>query len=328
MSNVVVNAALLELASDAAGCPTGEELRTMEAEEVFECTGKVYGQNPLSLISNIAVVSGLLSAFFMPMIGAICDFTQYRRFVGILFSIIFGLIQAAQIGIGPQTWFPMAILQSIAGFCFTVNIMTGLAYLPEICEKAGQIKHTSYTARFTVKQFTVQACFVVLLGVLSSAFRILGNSVQTARLSQALNVGFITVLFGFGWHYMPSRPASRELPEGTRCFGIVVHGIRQNVRTAVSIHSNYKKGLRWYLLASMFAQSSVGALTTVSVVYLSVEVGLNATDISLFFLVVLIGTIPGAKFMTILSKRVNAPTSWSLSMVCRVYHIDPLVSYV
>ena len=69
MSNVVVNAALLELANQAAGCTTGDE----------ECTGTVYGLTPASLIANIAVASGLLAAFFMPVMGVILDFTSYRR---------------------------------------------------------------------------------------------------------------------------------------------------------------------------------------------------------------------------------------------------------
>jgi MFS-type transporter involved in bile tolerance (Atg22 family) len=310
----VVNAALLELASDAAGCLTGDELEN--AEDDYECTGTVYGQSPVSLIANIAVVSGLLAAFFMPIIGVILDFTSYRRFVGIAFSVVFTMIQAAQIGIGEKTWFPMAILQSIAGFCFTILILTALAYLPEICEVVGQQVHASYTARFTAQQFIVQALFLILVGALSFAFGIADNSVQTARLSQALNVGIISILFSLGWRYMPSRQAARELPEGLRCFGILTYGFRQNMKTAKSIWVTYKKGLRWYLLATMFAQSAVGALTTVSVVYLSSEVGLNATDISLFFLVVLVGTIPGSKVASFLSTRhVNPNTSWQLSMV-------------
>jgi len=310
MSNVVVNAALLELATQAAGCKTGAELEA--EEEAYECTGTVYGQNPLSLISNIAVVTGLLGAFFMPIIGVILDFTPYRKFVGILFSVIFAIIQGVQIGIGESNWFPMAILQSIAGFCFTIMMMTSLAYLPEICEKVGQQKHSVYVARFTAKQFSAQASFLILLGALSLALGIADNSVKTARLSQAMNVALIAILFGTGWHYLPSRPASRELPQGKR---LVIYGIRQNFRTAVSIHREYKKGLRWYLLATMFAQSSVTALTTVSVVYLSSEVGLNATDISLFFFVVLVGTLPGSFFAKMISKRINPNTSWQMSMV-------------
>lgn len=320
MSNVVVNAALLELAMDAAGCPTKDELDAMEADGLivdagdFVCTSKVYGQNPLSLISNIAVATGIIGAICMPITGVILDFTPYRRMVGILFSIIFTIIQGIQIGIGPNTWFAMAILQAMAGVCFTVVMMTSLAYLPEICEVVGQAKHSAYTARFTAKQFSSQACFLVLLGALSFGLGISTDSVRTARLSQAMNVGFIIVLFALGWKCMPSRPASRDLPQGQKC--LILYGLRQNFRTAISIHREYKKGLQWYLLATVFAQSSVGALTTVAVVYLSSEVGLNATDISLFFFVVLIGTVPGAKFATVVAKRTNPNTSWQMSMIC------------
>mmetsp|Transcript_38950 Transcript_38950/g.81864 ORF Transcript_38950/g.81864 Transcript_38950/m.81864 type:complete len:552 (-) Transcript_38950:197-1852(-) len=323
MSNLVVNAALLELASQAAGCLTGEEVKAIEEAtgEDYECTNTIYGQNPLSLISNIAVVTGLLSAFFMPIIGVVLDFTPHRKLVGIVFCIVFICIQACQIAIGPKTWFPMAILQSIAGFCFSGMLMTSLAYLPEICEIVGQSRHTQYTARFTAKQFSVQALFLVLVGGLSFAFGISDDSVMTARMSQALNVCLVSILFGTGWRcYMPSRPSSRELPESTgttrlRCCGIIAHGIRQNLRTLKSIIREYKKGLRWFMAAEVFAQSSVGALTTVSVVYLSSEVGLNATDITFFFLVVLIGTIPGSRVSAVLAKWSNPSSCWQASMI-------------
>jgi MFS-type transporter involved in bile tolerance (Atg22 family) len=327
----VVSVALVKLATEAAGCE-------MEADE--ECTGKVYGLNPVSLISGIPVVSGVLGAFLMPVIGVILDFTSYRRFVGVLFSAVFTVIQAVQIAIGEKTWFAMAILQAIAGFCFTIIILTTIAYLPEICEQVGQlkvrqncvrhvmveslfisetfstrVKHAQYTSRFTGKQFSMQGSFLVLVSVLSYVLGIAKDSVQTARLCQALNFAITCIFFGLGWQRMPSRKATRELPEGMGGFRTIAYGIRQNIRTGVSIHRDYKKGLRWYLLATMFAQASVAALTSTSVVYLSAEVGLNATDTLLFFLVVLIGTMPGAKLASLVSKLVNPNTSWQLSMV-------------
>ena len=316
MANVVFNAALLEWAQTAAGCLTGEEKEAAGPD--YECTNKIYGQNPLALISNIAVVTGLLSAFFMPFIGVILDFTSYRRFTGILFSVVFTLIQITQISIGPKTWFPMAILQSIGGFCFAGMIMTSLAYLPEICDTVGQTKHSKYTARFTAKQFTAQALFLMLIGGLSYAFGISNNSTYTARLAMGFNAFCIIILFGGGWHkYMPSRPASRSLPEGQRsCSSIVIYGLKQNFRTAKSIYNQYRKGLFWFLVAEVFAQSSVGALTTLSVVYLNDVVGLNTTDVNFFFLVVLFGTIPGAAIAPIVTKRSNPNVAWQISMVC------------
>ncbi len=315
MANVVFNAALLELAQTAAGCLTGMEKEA--AGDDYECSNKIYGQNPLALISNIAVVTGLLSAFFMPFIGVILDFTSYRRFIGILFSVVFTCIQIIQISVGPKTWFPMAIVQSIGGFCFAGIIMTSLAYLPEICEAVGQEKHSKYTARFTGKQFTVQALFLMLIGGLSYAFKISNDSTSTARMAMGINAFFITILFGVGWHkYMPSRPASRSLPQGQRsCISVVTHGLKQNFRTAKSIYHQYKKGLLWFLVAEVFAQSSVGALTTLSVVYLNDVVGLNTTDVNFFFLVVLFGTIPGASIAPIVTKRSNPNVAWQISMV-------------
>lgn len=307
----------MELAQRAAGCPTGEELMAMDDAD-YDCTNKVYGQNPLALISNIAVITGLLSAFFMPIIGVILDLTSYRKFVGVAFSMLFTCIQIIQIAISAKTWFPMAILQSIGGFCFSGMIMTSLAYLPEICEAVGQEKHSKYTARFTAKQFTGQALFLVLVGGLSFAFGFSDDSTSAARLAQALNSFFITILFGVGWYYyLPSRPASRSLPDGTQsCTCIIGYGLKQNIRTAASIFRQYKKGLLWFLMAEVFAQPSVGALTTISVVYLSNVVGLNATDISFFFLVVLLGTIPGSRVAPIVTKRTNPNVAWQISMIC------------
>ena len=305
MGNVVVSVALVQLATEAAGCDT--------ATKDVECTGKIYGLNPASLISGIPVVSGLLGAFLMPIIGVILDFTSYRKYVGIFVSVLFTVIQAIQICIGVSTWLAMAILQAIAGFCFTLMILTNIAYLPEICEQVGQLKHAQFTSLFTGKQFTIQASFLVLVSGLSYALGIADDSILTARFTQALNFVIITIFFGFGWHRMPSRQATRKLPEGIHGYRIITYGLRQNVRTIVSIYRDYKKGLRWYLLATMFVQAGVAALTSTSVVYLSMEVGLNATDTLLFFLVVLVGTIPGAQFASVLSKYVNPCTSWQLS---------------
>jgi MFS-type transporter involved in bile tolerance (Atg22 family) len=306
-STVLVNVALVELASEAAGCETGAD------EE--ECTGKVYGLNPVSLISGVPVVAGLLGAFFMPIIGVILDFTSYRRFVGILFSTVFTVIQAVQIAIGERTWFAVSILQAIAGFCFTVIGVTNYAYLPEICDKVGHARHARYTSRYVAKQFSTMTLYMILVSGISFALGIADDSVQTARLSQGLVSVILCILFGVGWRHMPSRHATRELPPGIRGIGMFAYGIRQNVRTIVSIHRVYKKGLRWYLLATMFANATVTAVTSTSVVYLSAEVGMNAVDISMFMLVVLVGTVAGTMVALLVLKHANPILSWQFTML-------------
>jgi hypothetical protein len=73
MSNVFLSASLLFLASKEAGCLDDE------GNVENDCDTRVYGMAPAALITNhVAVISGLLSAFFMPVIGAMLDFTPYR----------------------------------------------------------------------------------------------------------------------------------------------------------------------------------------------------------------------------------------------------------
>lgn len=132
MSNIFISTSFIYLASEEAGCLN-------EKDEVLEdCVNKVYGFQPPSLVANVAVVSGLLSAILMPLIGAIIDFTPHRRLTGIVAAAFLVVIQAAQIFTVQATWFPMLILQAVAGFIYQVEVLTPYAYLPEIARSVGE----------------------------------------------------------------------------------------------------------------------------------------------------------------------------------------------
>lgn len=132
MSNIFLSTSIIYLASVEAGCV--DENGTV----VDDCENKVYGFIPSSLIANIAVISGLLSAFLMPLIGAIVDYTPHRKATGIVAAILLILIQGVQIGTVAATWFPMTVLQAVAGFIYQVEVLATYAYLPEIARSVGE----------------------------------------------------------------------------------------------------------------------------------------------------------------------------------------------
>ena len=136
MSNIFLSSALITLAKMELGC-----------DEVGEECGRIYGYKPSSLITNMAVFTGLLTAFFMPIIGAITDYTDHRRMLGIIASMLLVTIQAIQIGTVESTWFIMAILQAFNGFIYEIMTLCSYAYFPEIqasvSEKEYQWYHTS-----------------------------------------------------------------------------------------------------------------------------------------------------------------------------------------
>ncbi|KAG7363885.1 hypothetical protein IV203_037086 [Nitzschia inconspicua] len=57
------------------------------------------GMKPSALFSNIAIITGLLSAFLMPIFGAIVDYTHHRQSMGIISMAILTTIQGVQIAI-------------------------------------------------------------------------------------------------------------------------------------------------------------------------------------------------------------------------------------
>jgi MFS-type transporter involved in bile tolerance (Atg22 family) len=93
---------------------------------------------PASLVANIAILSGVLSALLMPIAGAMVDYTPYRRRLGCVSAFLMILIQAIQIGTVSQTWFPMSILQGLAGFLYQVQVLATYAYLPDIARSVGE----------------------------------------------------------------------------------------------------------------------------------------------------------------------------------------------
>lgn len=115
MSNIYLATSFVFLANQQAGC-LDEEKQTIP-----DCPNRVYGMAPAAVVSNIAVVSGVLSAFFMPIFGAILDYTHHRKLVGVTATAIMVVIQAIQIGTVPSTWFPMVLLQALSGFLYQVS---------------------------------------------------------------------------------------------------------------------------------------------------------------------------------------------------------------
>lgn len=133
MSNIFLSTSLIYLASQEAGCFDYEEDKVTQ-----NCDSRVYGMLPVALISNIAVISGLISAFCMPVIGGIIDCTPNRTIVGVVASILLGIVQTIQIGTVSSTWFAMAILQAFAGFLYQVHVMSVMSFLPSIARRVGE----------------------------------------------------------------------------------------------------------------------------------------------------------------------------------------------
>ncbi|KAG7340010.1 vacuole effluxer Atg22 like protein [Nitzschia inconspicua] len=306
MSNIYLAGSLIYLACKESG---GVDPITNECDD-SDLTVRG-GMKPSALVSNISIISGLLSAFLMPVFGAIIDYTDHRKLMGIISIVILTTIQGVQIATIESTWFAMAVLQAIAGFIYQVQVVSTYAYLPEMAREVGQKRMNNYTAIFTQSQFGSQATFTILVIGISVGLSL--STVHTAMVSQTSVVLWCVVFFTLGWRYLPPRPARHVLKDGQ---WILTAGFTQNWNTAKAIWSQYRKGLKWFLLALIFAEASAAAITNIAIIYLTDVVGLSITQVGIFFLVALLGTIPGAKMGSIITHKTNPNTSWKLSQIC------------
>ena len=159
-------------------------------------------------------------------------------------------------------------------------------------------------------QFGAQCLFLIVVIALSIALGL--DDVNTAQMSQGIDVLWSGAFFYLGWRLLPNVPPRHVLPEGRL---LITEGFTRVYHTAKEIQQKYKRGLRCYFVALIFAESAANAFTTVAVVFLDEQIGLSGTEIGLFFLVTLLFSLPGSKMGTFVTARTNPNISWQLAML-------------
>jgi hypothetical protein len=284
MSNVYLANAMIHLACKAGGGFDETGTRCVNPDVT------VYGMKPYALISNIAVVASILASVTMPPAGAVIDYTSHRKSVGICSAIGLVVISAVQVYTVDNTWFIMAILQSIVFMIYQIQIMALTAYYPEIARENGAEKINDYSTTWSMYQFFSQAATNSVIIIFSFVFRL--GTVHTSMLSQAVVATVCTIALTIAWRLIPNRPVKHRLRKGRSIF---LAGFRQNWRTCKKIWKHYDKGLRWWMISTIFGEASASAVGTTAVVFLTGNLQLTAFQIGIFFEVALVGVIFGTK---------------------------------
>ena len=171
----------------------------------------------------------------------------------------------------------------------------------------------SHTSTWSLSQFATQAGVNVIIIAISAIFRL--GTVHTAMVSQGVTLLFCLVFFPAGWRLLPKRPRKHKLPKG---HSLTLAGFRQNYRTFKTIWKNYKQGLRWFLISTVFGEASASAIGSTAVVFLNGNLGLTALQIGIFFELSLFGVIIGTKV------RINQTIIVCRNFTCYFYFCSRL----
>jgi MFS transporter, UMF1 family len=156
------------------------------------------------------------------------------------------------------------------------------------------------------------AMLFYLVGIL-----ILGNllgtdDVETGRLAVFVSSVICIPLFTICWKYLfHDRPAlSRMAPNHS----LLTAGFYRVYKTSQTIHSHLP-GAKWLLRSICFSEAADSALPTVATTYMNEELGMNALEIGLVMLVVLIAGMPGSYLGKFLAIRYNPVASAKASLI-------------
>jgi MFS-type transporter involved in bile tolerance (Atg22 family) len=249
-----VGTAILRLATKSAGCKT------------VACNKKIYGFMPSSLLTLTTSIVGVIAAFLMPIVGAVVDHTQYRRFMGIVSGFLSVVLIGAQISISANNWFIMLIIDAIQTFVYVVHTTAVFAYLPDLSLDQEVISH--YTSRFNMHQYASQFVFVTLIliaGIAHGTDKSIESTVRTAREGAAIAFSFGVVFIGYSWTFLfRPRPALSRVPPGST---LLTAGFKQVQSTMTVVWQKYRH-LRWFMISLLFSpEAGAGVVLSIAVTY-------------------------------------------------------------
>jgi len=271
--------------------------------------GRVYGLKPGSLLTTATVITGIASAIFMPLVGAIVDHTRHRKAVGIITAFIVCVITAVQINISADTWFAVLVLEIFGGFFLIAHITAAMAYLPDLTEVEADLAHL--TSRFNMVQYTFQLVYVFI--VIGLVFGLQANTVKTAQMAAALAFAVSAIFMGYSWTFLfRKRPALSKVPEGEN---IISTGFKQIGKTAVKIWREYH-ALRWFMVALIWSpEAGAGVVLSIAVTFLTVQIGLTGGEIGIVNMTLLVFTLPGSAFAQWFIIKFNPLNSFRVSLI-------------
>jgi len=184
------------------------------------------------------------------------------------------------------------------------TVLASYAYLPEIARKVNKETMARYTSTFSMVQFGSQALFLLLIVTIAGAIGL--NVVMLAQVSQTLNSILIAIAFIFAYRLFPHAPPRHELGKGE---SLLFQGFKQNWKTVLCINREYKNSLRWFLLGITFGDPAIQSYPAIAVIFLGGQLQMDATQIGIFFLIVLVGVVFGGLLLRCVVRRTDPNTT-------------------
>lgn len=254
-----------------------------------------------------------LQVLFLPILGAIADYSHLRKRMMQLFATLGALATIAMFFIIGDLWWLGGVLFILANLSFGASIVLYNSYLPDIASEDQRDRVSSYGWAIGY----LGGGLLLLLNLILFQFR-KQIGLETA-LAVRINLASAGVWW-LGWSFLTwarlrTRHARRSLPSGENYVSIGFKQLRQTFREA----NKYPETLR-FLLAYLIYNDGIQTVISISAVFAAAPLirgGLEIEQGTLTMVILMIQFVAfgGALFWGRLANRVGARNAILISLV-------------
>jgi len=254
-----------------------------------------------------------LQVLFLPMLGAIADYSHMRKRMMQIFAWIGAISTILMFFITGSAWWMGGVLFIIANLAFGAAIVFYNAYLPDIASEEERDRVSSYGWAMGYLGGGILLALNLAFFIFSEDLGVPGDLAVRINLASAgiwwLGFSFIT------WSRLRSRRAARPLPEGQTYVSI---GFRQLGNTFREL-KHFPETLK-YLLAYFLYNDGIQTVIAVSSTFAAAPLirgGVELPQDTLIALILMIQFVAfgGALFWGQLAKWIGAKQSILVSLV-------------
>jgi UMF1 family MFS transporter len=267
---------------------------------------------PDSFLPYCISFSVFMQVIFLPILGAIADYSHLRKRMMQVFALIGALATTAMFFVTGETWWLGGVLYIIANLCFGAAIVFYNAYLPDIASE----EQRDRTSSFGWAMGYLGGGLLLLVNLIFYSMReSLGVPTGLAIRINLASAGLWWLGWSvWTWNTLRSRHAARALPAGESYLSI---GFKQLAQTFREAHK-YPHTLR-YLLAYLIYNDGIQTVIAVASIFAAaplVQGGLEIEQGTLIQIILMIQFVGffGALFWGRLAGWIGAKNALLVSL--------------
>jgi len=331
-SSVYLSTVFVKFAYIEAGC----EIEIPDGETVLpECNGRIYGIKPSSILTVFVMALGVITALFLPIVGALLDSSNRRRAVGAITGVVLCVITLIQSFVSEEIWFPIFVLQLFSSVILTVNVCVALAYLPELTQDKSELARYNTVALIFFNSSVV--VYLIAMTIVSSLLSTSDNDLASARVALLTVFVLQLIFYGISWFRLFTPRASRALRDGggpglgatqsgilasdterlseRKCSCGIIHNSLISLKRTITKAFRQRSEVRYFLIYRAIAYPANAALIAATISYVNDQIQISSRDLGIAVLIILACAIPGNRISLSLMEKFDPLRSLKLCIL-------------